>query len=453
MMMTTAIMVAALIAPGAAVVGAQQEAQDARDVTVHTGVIGGAPFRVEVPRRWNGKLLVYSHGIYPKGFVPDEIELANRAEAKPVLLGKGYALAASLYSKPGGLSVLESVRDQGALLTWFTRNVGTPRQVLAWGASGGGLNSVLLGEHDRRVDGVLAMCGPVAGGAALFDQALDLGFVIRTLLAPELEIVRITDPARNVARAHEVVTAALATPSGRARLALAGSLASVPAWSTAFKPRSADVAEQIRQQARFVEAVYDAFAWGDHRADVEHTAGGNPSGNVGVDYRRMLSRVSERGLVEQAYRDAGLSLADDLDALAAAPRITPDRAAVERLRRLGTPTGRTAAPVVTLHPVGDGVAPEHERTYGARVNSSQLRQLYVHRAGHCQQTAAEELTALSVLEYKVHTGRWPDTAPEVMNAAANRYGPEHNRLFDWLHNEAGVVRPAFTRFRPAPLPR
>ena len=61
------------------------------DVRVHTGVIDDAHYRVEVPPNWNGKLLLYNHGIYPQGYVPEQIELANRAEAKPVLLGEGYA--------------------------------------------------------------------------------------------------------------------------------------------------------------------------------------------------------------------------------------------------------------------------------------------------------------------------------------------------------------------------
>ncbi|SMC99997.1 hypothetical protein [Kibdelosporangium aridum] len=447
MMITTAVMVAALVAPGAAVVEAQEE------VRVHTGVIDGAQYRVEVPSKWNGKVLIYSHGIYPNGYIPEQIELTNRVEAKPVLLERGYALAASLYSKPHGLSVREAVHDQGALLTWFTRNVGQPRQVLAWGASGGGLNSVVLGEKDRRIDGVLAMCGPVAGGTALFNQFLDIGFTVRTLLAPELEIVRIANPAANLTKAHEVVNAALATASGRARLALANSFASVPGWSRTHQPRSTDVAEQIRQQTRFVAGVYDDLIWGDLRSDVEITAGGNPSWNIGVDYGRVLSRASERNLVEQAYREAGMSLAADLDKLAAAPRITPDWRAVETLTRLGTPMGRGKAPVVTLHPVGDGVAPEHERTYGARVDSSRIRQLYVNRGGHCMHSAAEELTALGVLEHKVNTGRWPDASPEALNATAGRYGPQFGGLFDWLHNEFGVVQPAFVRFQPAYLPR
>ncbi|MDG4791128.1 hypothetical protein O7626_35380 [Micromonospora sp. WMMD1102] len=106
-----------------------------------------------------------------------------------------------------------------------------------------------------------------------------------------------------------------------------------------------------------------------------------------------------------------------------------------------------------MHPIGDGVAPGHERVYGDRVDSSRIRQLFVNRGGHCQHTAAEELTALRVLRDRVETGRWSSTSPEVLNAEANRIGPEFHGIYDWLHNEQGSTAPAFARYRPAPLPR
>ncbi|WP_410663035.1 hypothetical protein [Amycolatopsis sp. lyj-84] len=446
-MTLTGILAAALIVTGA-------PALTADDVRVHTGAIDGAQYRVEVPSNWNGKLLLYNHGIYPPGYVPEEIELANRPEAKPVLLGEGYALAASLYSKPNGFSAREAVHDQTALLSWFDRNVGRPAQVLTWGASGGGLNAVLLSERlPHRIDGALAMCGPVAGGSALFGQALDLGFAVRTLLAPELEIVRIADPRANLAKAHQVIAKALESPGGRARLALANAFADVPGWSTAHHPRSTDVTEQIRQQTKFVQAVYDQLSWGDHRADLEKQAGGNPTGNTGVDYRGLLARSSERDLVKQAYRAASLDLGADLAKLAAAPRVKADHAAARLLDRIGTPTGRGHQPIVTLHPIGDGVAPEHERTYGDRVDPARIRQVFVNRGGHCQHTAAEELTALRLLRDRVETGRWPSTSPERLNAEASRFGPEFHFLYDWLHGEPGTSAPAFRRHHPAPLPR
>lgn len=194
------IVVAALLAAGVAPAHAQ-------DVRVHTGVLDGARYRFEVPSNWNGTLLLYDHGIYSKGYVPDEIELTNRPEAKPRLLEEGYALAASLYTKPYGFSGRQAVRDQTALLDWFDHNFGRPGRVLTWGASGGGLYSVLLSQRlPRRIDGVLAMCGPVGGAQALFNQLLDFGFTVRMLLAPELELVDIEEPATNLARAQQVLT-------------------------------------------------------------------------------------------------------------------------------------------------------------------------------------------------------------------------------------------------------
>jgi hypothetical protein len=108
---------------------------------------------------------------------------------------------------------------------------------------------------------------------------------------------------------------------------------------------------------------------------------------------------------------------------------------------------------VTLHPIGDGVAPEHERTFAAKVEPSRLRQLHVNRGGHCQHTAAEELTALRVLEDRVDTGHWSTTAPDALNATASRFGPEFHGVYDWMFNEQGTSRPAFARHNPRPLPR
>jgi hypothetical protein len=59
-MLLTGIMVASLVLTGAAPTRAP-------DVHVHTGVIDGARYRVEVPSNWNGTLLLYNHGIYPSG--------------------------------------------------------------------------------------------------------------------------------------------------------------------------------------------------------------------------------------------------------------------------------------------------------------------------------------------------------------------------------------------------
>ncbi|GAA5036384.1 hypothetical protein [Actinopolymorpha pittospori] len=163
------------------------------------------------------------------------------------------------------------------------------------------------------------------------------------------------------------------------------------------------------------------------RADIERRAGGNPSSNVGVDYRRQLGRSSQRHLVQQAYREAGLDLGADLDRLASGERIAADPEAVGYMYRYGVPHGRTATPVITLHNTGDGGAvPDQAGWYAAQVRKSgdpaKLRQVYVDRGMHCAFSAAEEILTLRALFERVDTGRWPDTRPPAEPTEQGRGG-------------------------------
>ncbi len=419
------------------------------NLTVHTGQIDGAEYRVEVPSRWNGTLLLYSHGTYPAGYTPP-VEMASRPAGRTELLDRGYALAASRYRVPHGHAVPDALRDQPALVSWFSREVARPRRVIAWGSSLGGLTSVVLGERSR-FDGVLAMCGALGGAVLRSNQLLDLGFVFRTLLDPSLEVVRVTDPAANETRAVAAVESALGTGLGRARLALANAVAGIPAWSRVHEPRPTGVAEAVEQAAVHDRTVARSLAWGSVRADIETRAGGNPSWNTGVDYRVLLERASQRDLVLAAYREAGVSPDADLAALAAAPRVAADAAAVRWLRTYGDPAGRAQSPVVTLHALGDPTSVEHADAYRGR----DVRRLFVDRAGHCMHTAAEELTALRVLEDRISSGHWPSTAPSALNASAGLHGPEMRVLQDWTTTppREETVAPGFVTHHPGRFPR
>src|SRR6476646_6114118 len=62
----------------------------------YAGVIGAAPYEIDVPGQWNGTLFLYSHGYVAPG-------TANPAQsapgpAKQWLLDHGYAAAGSAYS-------------------------------------------------------------------------------------------------------------------------------------------------------------------------------------------------------------------------------------------------------------------------------------------------------------------------------------------------------------------
>jgi hypothetical protein len=393
-------------------------------VTCVTGTAGdGSTFKAEVPSRWNGTLLLYSHGYVPF-FLPNPPadDGPDRAVADQ-LLAEGFALAGSSYAS-SGWAVEDAFRDQTDLLDRFEHRFGKPRRTVAWGESMGGMITAgLIQRQPGRFDGALPMCGILGGAVALWNQNLDLQYALKTLLsaspdpavavpASQLQLVHITDWQANVALANAAVTAASATPDGRARLALAAALFPLPDWWEVGtdRPARGDYAARWQNQLQALQFQL-AFIFG-FRAEVEQRAGGNPSWNVGVDYDRLLARSASRDLVFALYRQTNLHLRRDLRLLARAPRVRADRAATRYLIRNVVYDGRIRVPVLTVHTTADGlVVSPHERAYRDAVRragrSRLLHQLYVDRPGHCTFTDDEVLTAVDVLFERLDGGRWP----------------------------------------------
>ena len=423
--------------------------------TVHEGVIDGAKFWVTVPDNWTGEVFLYSHGHYaPNAEVPPVTSGYPLVEQK--LLSEGYALAASAY-RTKGWAVEDGLRDQIALLDWIGANLRRPTKVYAWGLSMGGLTSILLAERNPgRFAGVLSACGPDGGSVPFWNQWLDMGFVVKTLLDPGLQLTGIQDPAANNAKALATLRAATTSPQGLARIALANAMTDVPAWFGG--PRPSTLADELFHEAVYAIGMYRDNTWGATRVEVEQRSGGNPSWNVGVDYGRLLARSTTRPLVERAYAAAGLDLQADLAALAAAPRIAPDAGAAFDLARDGTPLGATRTPVVTLHTTEDGLTgAEQTGWYAKQVsrfgNPRNLRQLWVDRANHCRWSQAEVAVAIDALIDRVHSGRWPDTAPATLNTEATGYGPDWHRMLDYWVGAPVTVTPSFVDHRPTPMLR
>jgi len=449
-----------LLAGGEAATAAAPSTAGAEGGRSYSGTIDGAEFRVEVPERWNGTLVLYSHGYLPTGFPSFGIALTNRppdrSETEAWLLEHGYAMAASQFKGGGtGYQVENALHDQPALLDWFDAHVGRPKHTVAYGQSMGAAITVLLAERNPdRFAGVATVCGGYDPNGT-FNAALDINFAVKTLLAPgqDIELVRVTDPERSTQALVQAVEQALTTPQGRARLALAGAFNNVTGWYSAHQPKPTDMTEWIRQQAAWIQNAYTVGLGPSARVDLERKAGGNPSWNTGIDYSRQLVRSGQEDLVRRAYRAAGLDLRRDLDRLAAAPRIAPDADAVSYMYRFGVPRGSTRVPVVTLHSTGDGgAAPDQEDWYRAQVrrsgDPSRLRQLYVERGMHCSFSAAEEIVTLRTLFERIDTGRWPDTNPRRLNEAAREPGDSHQLVLDFGTFQDAPVQPAFTTFTP-----
>jgi pimeloyl-ACP methyl ester carboxylesterase len=422
----------------------------------HEGTIDGAKYLVKVPHRWNGTLVLFSHGYYPEKWgLPPETLLATAPGSEKWLLEHGYALATSDFANPFGFAMEDALRDQIALLDWFDDTIGEPRRVLSNGMSqGGGIAIVLAERHPRRFDGVLATCSEYDFNGT-WNSALDINFATRTLLTDDdtIELVRPTDAEASVAALSAGIADARDDAAGLAKLALIGALGNVSPWANAHQPAPTDVDAKIQQMANWIDGAYTQGVGPLGRLDLEARAGGNPSWNVGVDYARQLAKSEYRDLVVQAYAKAGLDLNADLAELAAAPRIAPDAKALKYMYSYGVPRATNPVPTISLHNTHDGGAVvDQARWYADQVdrfgNPSKLRQVYVNRGNHCAVSAAEEISALRAVERRVETGRWPDTRPGTLNAAAGGFAPEYHEVKDLFTWEDEPMPPAFVEFEP-----
>ena len=422
-----------------------------------TGSIGAARFTIDVPRPWNGTLFLYSHGYVAAGSTNP-----SSASPDPVtgqwLIAGGYALAASAYSSTGW-AIEDALKDQVALLDYFGRHVGKPKRVIAIGASLGGIITAgLIQDYPDRFAGAMPLCGVLAGGVAAWNTGLDSAYAFKTLLAPQsaLQVVHVTDPDANAKIAADIIAKAGATASGKARVALMAALADIPGWflPTQPEPAATDYDAMASAQALWESRIDFPFAF-RYRAELEKRAGGNPSWNVGVDYRHQLDISPYRDEVVALYRGASLDLNAELATLNAGATIKPDARAVAYLDRFISFDGAITVPVLTAHTTTDGlVVPQDETAYADVVRAAGrqdlLRQVFVHRAGHCAFTSAEVISLIKVMLRRLDSGRWDDAAlrPAALNAAALALGAQDNAI-------GGIfaAQPAFADYAPGPYPR
>ena len=418
-------------------------------VTTQTGTLpDGATFLIQVPANWNGTLLLYSHGYVVPG-TPNPAHDVGDPGTGAFLLANGFALAGSSYATTGW-AIHEALPDQIATLDLFESMFGKPTRTIAWGHSLGGIITAgLIQRFPERFDAALPMCGVLSGGVATWNQALDSAFAFKTLLAfgSPLQVVNITNPPANLGLAESILAAAQATPQGRARLALSTALGDTPGWFNPASPEPAanDFAAQEQNQFLWAANVDFPFIFA-FRAELEFRAGGNPSWNTGVDYRKQFAHSVDAAEVEALYAEAGLDLDADLATLNEAARISANPASVNYLEQNIIFNGDLHFPVLTMHTKGDGlVSNQNENAYRDVVNEAGnrrlLRETFVHRAGHCTFTPAETITALSNLIQRLDTGHWPNLDADVLNAEAAVLGP------------LNVAPPSFFGFEPAPFLR
>jgi len=414
-------------------------------VTTTTGSLpDGATYLIQCPKgTWNGTLYLYSHG-YVRPGDPNPAQDVGDPLTAAYMLGHGFALGGSSYAGTGW-AIADALTDQIGTLNAFDSLYGQPKTTVAWGHSLGGIITAgLIQDFPSRFNAALPMCGVLSGGVATWNTALDAEFAFQKLIDPGVQIVNITNPAANLANAEAAAAKAQQTRRGRARLALVSALADTPGWFNPAKPEPAanDFATQEENQFLWGSDVTFPFVFA-FRAELEARAGGNPSWNTGVNYFTDLAKSVDFREVAALYQQAGLGLSIDVTRLDASPRIAANPNAEAYLIKNIVFNGDISVPVLTMHTTGDGlVVPENEQAYLSAVaragHRNLLRQVFVHRAGHCTFTPAETITAVQTLENRLTTGQWHVPSPEAMNVLALSLGTTDN-----------VVPPAFISFRPA----
>jgi pimeloyl-ACP methyl ester carboxylesterase len=326
-----------------------------------------------VPEDWNRNLVLYAHGFRARQY---SIALPDIEPLRDALLGEGFALAMSSYSKTGW-AVKEGSSETKGLLPLFFKRFGRPARTYVIGHSMGGLISLRLVEkHPGLFDGALPMCGAVGGTNLVNDHVTHVRvlfdyFYPEILPGPTL-MPDVLDPRDAMFSGWDAMEA---------------DLRPVPGWYEIGLIQGLDLPSDP-----FL--VFDAILW-------------RLWGNGGTD---LLSRT--RGKAFWDNMDVwytGSQDDDDLNALVERFRAHPRGLTYTRLWY--EPTGRLRVPTLTLHNLIDPLVPmTHEDEYAERVASWGKSHKLVQRIssaveyGHCDFTLEEEIAAFLDLVNWVENG-------------------------------------------------
>ena len=381
-----------------------------------SGVLGGAGYRVEVPKNWNGKLVMYAHGYAGTG---DALNVQNPS-IRRYLIDNGFAWAASSYSK-NYYDVRVGVEDTNALAAEFSkiatansRPLTAPTKVYIIGHSmGGHITAAAIEDetaatavHKMKYDGAVPMCG-VVGDTELFDY-----FGAYQLAAQQLAGV----PA---AKFPTTDWAALA-PDVRTALFASQTLFTTPtAQGTKLKSVVMNLTGGPRPifDQGWANNGLQNVVWGTFGGD--GTITGILNKNV-LDTNRLVYKFDASDAVLASFNAAIAKSTAATDA---------NRLRSDGLRWIPKANGEFKIPVVTIHTLGDLYVPWHmEQVYRKRVeakgNSAWLVQRAIRAPSHCDFTVAEQVSAFTAMVDWAEKGTKPagDDVLTAATQAAASYG-------------------------------
>ena len=351
------------------------------------GIHAGAGYRIEVPAKWNGDLVLYAHGYRGEG---PELTVSN-PPIRNHLIAEGYAWAASSYRANGYVPGV-GAEDTHRLLERFGSLVGKPDRVYLTGSSmGGHVTGVAIEQWPQSFDGAQPECG-VMGDNELFDFFQDAYLVAETLAG---HVPEVPTPADY-----------FTSPDGwRATRAALGT--SFPTGLTPAGERFKAIVEQLTGGDR---PTFDTgFAGPNGGAFIfNFGAATTGPGRENVDTVYQFDNDPAVSAEEAAFNAQMVRIAADpqyrhpngLGKLPGSAAVSPPI------------SGDISIPVLSTHTIGELFVPFHmEQIYARRVASHGQSDLLVSRAirdiSHCSFSQPERIAAFDDLVRWVKTGHRP----------------------------------------------
>ncbi|MBS1827318.1 MAG: alpha/beta hydrolase [Acidobacteria bacterium] len=336
---------------------------------VETGKLADAEYRIDIPKNFNGGLILYCHGYSPNPGKFQKDKAPN--ELMKGFLELGYAVAQSGYSK-GGWAVKEALEETEALRKHFITKYGKPKHTYVTGHSMGGTITIALAEtYPDAYDAALQMCGPIAPihsmfQRRLFDTLVVYDYYFPGMIGSPVDITNdVLDPLDLVSRIHKE--------------------------ATQYPDRLLAMQKFAGFQSDLEMAQVIAFYAGIQK-ELMIRAGGNPFDNRNTLYQG----TPDDGLINRGVKR-----------YAAAPQ------AVEYLKKYYTPTASPKNPILSLHNTYDPLVPAwsvngYTELLMLNGGASNFVQRFVSGNGHCTFTPAQTINAFNDLVKWKESGTRPD---------------------------------------------
>ncbi len=392
--------------------------------TVYSGYLADSPaggmakggvsaYRVEVPKRWNGTLVMFAHGYAGTG---DTVGVSNPT-LRTYYIDHGYAWAASSYAL-NGYDVGTGVVDTHDLLNAFRAITGKrPRHRIMSGLSmGGEITAVEIENYRNTYEAAMPYCG-VLGANSLFDYYLGANVTAAALTSTTIQY----PPTLAAGLKYGLSTsssgygAAVTSELPKLGITSAGAF-----FSTSLTPTGqlwSDTVEQLSGGTRpgfasalsywnsfgFAPLTNIPFLFGLYPGTTGGTiyyAHGNIAGNQNTFYH----------FADQKFQNLQSELTLNLAALRVS-RTVPF-SSNPTTTELPDVVGDPGIPVLSLHGIGDLFVPlAMDQRYNRLMIAHGQGNLFVDRAirevGHCSYTQSELQSGFQALVNWVKTGKRP----------------------------------------------